>query len=314
MKGIDVSRWNGWPFDAATADGYKDADFVVVKATQGVSYSYLTYFAKAMAKANADKKLLGAYHYAAGGNPEAEADYFISVVKPYIGTAVLALDWEAGGNRAWGSKTWARKFVDRVHKKTGVWCLIYTGVEGVKHCASCATDCLLWFAGYPDNRRSWVIPAWPSRYKIAPWKHWSIWQYTSGGATLDRNISGLTTKQWKELAGAKTKPTPKPAPKPAETPKPAKKTKQPYSGTLPTLPARGYYKFGDGWKTLTTKKTQFKRVQKLVNWLVDEKLVVDGLYGAYTELGVKAAQKMLGVESDGKFGKNTLAASKLYKK
>ena len=306
MKGIDISHWNGWPFDAATADGYKDADFVVVKATQGVSYSYITYFAKAMAKANSDKKLLGAYHYASGGNPEAEADYFISVVKPYIGTAVLALDWEAGGNRAWGSKTWARKFVDRVHKKTGVWCMIYTGVEGVKHCANCATDCRLWFAGYPDNRKSWDVPAWPARYKIAPWSHWSIWQYTSGNGTLDRNISGIAAGPWKKLA----------SPQPAETPKPKPTgpTKKSYSGTFPSLPERGYYKFGDGWKTLSNHKTQIKRVQKLVNWIADDKLTVDGLYGAYTELGVKAAQKMLGVEADGKFGKNTLAAARLYKK
>ena len=305
MRGIDISHWNGWPFKATTKQGYKESDFVIVKATQGVSYSYITYFAKAMAKANADKKLLGAYHYAAGGDPVAEADYFVSVVKPYIGSAILALDWEKGGNRAWGSTTWARKFVDRVHSKAGVWPLIYTGTEGVKHCASCASDCALWFAGYPLNANSWTCPSWPRRYSIKPWSAYVIWQFTSGAGKLDRNTSPMSADRWKELAGAK---------KAAKTfKKTATISKNTYSGEFPELPSRGYYKYGDGFKTLITKRGEIKKLQKLINWIACEKIAVDGKYGAYTELAVRDAQKVMGLKSDGLFGPATLAGAKLFK-
>ena len=40
-------------------------------------------------------KKLGYYHYAGGGDPVAEADYFIDNIKGYIGTGMLIIDWEA---------------------------------------------------------------------------------------------------------------------------------------------------------------------------------------------------------------------------
>lgn len=40
-----------------------------------------------------------------GGNATAEADYFVNTVRPYIGTAVLVLDWEGYQNAAWGTPT-----------------------------------------------------------------------------------------------------------------------------------------------------------------------------------------------------------------
>ena len=61
-----------------------------------------------------------------GGNATAEADYFVNTVRPYIGTAVLVLDWEGYQNAAWGNSNWVRVFVNRVHARTGVWPLVYT--------------------------------------------------------------------------------------------------------------------------------------------------------------------------------------------
>ena len=93
-------------------------------------------------------------------------------------------------------------------------------------------------------------------------------------------------------------------------------TKAGYSGAFPTLPARGFYQYGDGTKNLNTSAhhTQIKRVQALVNWITGGKIAVDGHYGVQTELAVRAAQKLLGEKADGKFGAKTLAAAKKYKK
>ena len=47
-------------------------------------------------------KLLGIYHYAGGGDPVAEADYFYTQTKNYVGEAVPALDWEEYKNPKFG--------------------------------------------------------------------------------------------------------------------------------------------------------------------------------------------------------------------
>lgn len=93
-------------------------------------------------------------------------------------------------------------------------------------------------------------------------------------------------------------------------------TKKCYSGVFPTLPSRGYYKVGDGYKTLTGSSTavQIKRVQQFLNWAVNAGLTVDGDYGAKSSAACIKFQKAVGIEADGKFGKNTLAKAKSYKK
>ena len=310
MKGIDVSRWNGWPFNRATEAGYKIADFVVVKATQGTSYGHTSYFRKAIDRVLKDGKLAGAYHYAAGKDAIAEADYFVSVVKPYIGRIALTLDWEIGGNRAWGSTSWARRFVMRVRQKTGVTPMIYTGNDGIRHCGTCHDISLLWFAGYPTGAANWNVPKWPNRYRTAPWKAWDIWQFTSGGG-LDRNITGLTLSDWRRLCGAQAAQE---APKQPQAQKPTVNAKQGYSGVFPKLPGRGFYQYGDGYKTLTAYRAQIMKVQMLINWALGSKLKVDGEYGTKTTNAVWVFQQRAKIKRDGKFGEKTLAAAKKYKK
>lgn len=203
MRGIDISHHNGWPFNSITSKAYADSDFVVIKATQGTSYKYTDYFTKAINKTLNDGKLGGAYHYAGGGDAVKEADYFISIVKPYINKIMLALDWEHNQNTAWNNTEWAKKFVDRVKEKTGVTCFLYANMDGIQKCKNLANQCPLWFAGYPKNDNSWSIPKWPSHYSTKPWTHYDIWQYTSGGETVDRNVSNLTTSDWIKYAGGK---------------------------------------------------------------------------------------------------------------
>ena len=90
--------------------------------------------------------------------------------------------------------------------------------------------------------------------------------------------------------------------------------KQGYSGAWPALPPRGHYQIGDGYKTYKDYKTHIMRLQRLLNWLVDAKLKIDGKYGPKTAAAQEKAQKMFGVPVNGKFGNLTLSESKKYKK
>ena len=81
LKMVDV--FSGSPRSFATLP---ETDITMVKATQGTGYvnpaCNIDY-----ANAKAAGKLLGLYHYCAGGNPIAEADYFINNIKNYVGEA-----------------------------------------------------------------------------------------------------------------------------------------------------------------------------------------------------------------------------------
>ncbi len=87
-----------------------------------------------------------------------------------------------------------------------------------------------------------------------------------------------------------------------------------YSGAFPALPPRGYYKIGDGVKTLQNYPTQLKRLQALLNWATDSYLTVDGKFGSATEKAVRKLQKAAGLPENGHFGKKTLAAARAMKK
>ena len=87
-----------------------------------------------------------------GGTATAEADYFVNTVRPYIGTAVLVLDWEGYQNAAWGNSNWVRVFVNRVHARTGVWPLVYTSAAYLYQIpADVRSHCGLWVAQYANN-------------------------------------------------------------------------------------------------------------------------------------------------------------------
>ena len=459
MKGIDVYHGDGWPLKAIPAKAYSESDFVIVKATQGVSYEHTSFFRAMIKKASTDGKLIGAYHYAAGGDPKKEADYFINTVKNYIGKAILCLDWERIQNDAWGSKTWAKTFIDRVKAKTGVTCFLYTGLDGMAQCKNLCGKVPLWFAGYPENENSWDIPKF--KYDLGAWKKYAIWQFTSGREKVDRDITDLTKDQWKNHA----KPGGKKMAKTAESllkqakawigckekdgshkkiidiynahkplarsykvkytdswcatfvsacaiasgltdliptecscnqmislmkkkgiwvenenrvPDPGdiifydwqdsrkgdnkgssdhvgivekvskgkitviegnyqdsvkRRTisvngkgirgygvpkyedgKKGYTGILPKLPERGYFKKGDGMSTLKDWKTQIERVQRVVNFVMDFNLRDDGEYGKRTKEAVTQLQERFGLPPNGCFGAKCLKVCKAYKK
>lgn len=174
LNGIDISSYQSSINIAAVP-----ADFVIVKATEGTGYINPCFRAHADATLNSGK-LLGIYHYISGGNWQAEAEYFVNAVKDYVGRAVLALDFESGGNSAYDDIAYLQQCAQAVYNLTGVRTLLYGGQRDYGRLAavSKATNCGLWIAQYRDCAHI--------GYQNAPWNEGAyecaIRQYSSAGA------------------------------------------------------------------------------------------------------------------------------------
>lgn len=199
MNGIDISAWQG---DAGIDIGKIAYDFCIVKATEGTDYKN-RYFASHCDKVLNRKKLLGAYHYANGGNYKAEADYFLAYCKKYIGKAILVLDWEGRNNPQFGKNDleWCLKWCSYVQSKTGVKPLIYVQKSAMEAVKKAGYN--LWVAQYPDSEQT--------GYQAHPWNEGAynclIRQYTSVGklsgysGSLDLNKAYISAASWNKLAG-----------------------------------------------------------------------------------------------------------------
>ena len=199
MNGIDISAWQG---DENIDLAKVPYDFCIVKATEGTDYKN-RYFTSHCDKVLNRKKLLGMYHYANGGDPHSEADYFLAYVKKYIGKAILVLDWEAKNNPLFGVKDleWCLQWCSYVQKKTGIKPIIYvqkSAMDAVKK-----SGYGLWVAQYPDYVET--------GYQAHPWNEGAynclIRQYTSVGkltgyaGSLDLNKAYISAASWNKQAG-----------------------------------------------------------------------------------------------------------------
>lgn len=195
MNGIDVSGWQ-----PANITGVVDYDFAIIKATQGTGY-ISPYWRTQADIARTREKKIGLYHFADGIDPVAEADFFLSVVKDYVGAAVLVLDWEAAAIAR--GPDYVRVFVKRVKEKVQVPPIIYgsaspLAANGIPKVAQ-EENCGLWVAAYPNSNNT--------GYRAEPQLLGSvIRQYASTGrlagysGNLDLNISTLTSEQWDKYA------------------------------------------------------------------------------------------------------------------
>ena len=314
LKGIDVSSHDGRNGNSFarynTEVAYAESDFIIIKATQGTGYVN-KYCDWAYQRAKADGKLRGFYHYASGGNPEAEAEYFYNNTKGYTKDGIPVLDWEAYQNASWGNTSWCKRFADKYHALTGVWPMIYIQASARAQAASCSATCALWLAGYPDLRNSWNVPHFI--YKTAPWDTYTVWQYTSGGNT-DRNVSVLDANGWTKIATGGSTPTaatPTPAPAPSPTPAPAP---APAAPSIPQIAVDGY------WGTATTR-----RLQQVLGTVADGEVwgqwsgnrsrlaaCTDGWKFVNSNPSgsavIRAMQQRLGVSADGIIGAGTIRA------
>lgn len=219
MSGIDVSGWQ-----PAGITRMVDYDFAVVKVNQGTGFVNGSWRVQADGVVSRGKSL-GLYDYAAGGDPVAEADRFVSLARPYVGRAVLVLDWESRENAAWGDGGWIRSWVDRVHGLTNVWPIVYVQASAIGQIPSdVRATCGLWVAQYGS--------AYPTGYQSRPWNYGrygeAMRQYSSNGrlagypGPLDLNYFRGERWQWDRYAdpGSAVKPDVVPAPRPVPRPVP----------------------------------------------------------------------------------------------
>lgn len=171
MNGIDISGWQP-DIDVSKVP----ADFVIVKATQGTTFTSKSFASQAKATL-ACGKLLGLYHYVGGGDATGEADWFLKVAGSYVGKAVLCIDWEAEQNSAWDNTAYLKKLVERVIDKSGVRPLIYCSASAFPWALAKELNCGAWVAQYANNN--------VTGYQDSPWNEGAyscaIRQYSSHG-------------------------------------------------------------------------------------------------------------------------------------
>ncbi|MEY2385665.1 GH25 family lysozyme [Lactococcus lactis] len=204
MNGIDISS-----YQAELNAGIVPSDFVIIKATEGTNYINPTWEEQA-GQVIQTNKLLGFYHFASTGNPITEADFFIGVIKNYIGKAVLVLDFEAGAINAWGN-IGARQFLNRVKEKTGINPMIYMSAEVTRqfNWSTISTTNPLWVAQYASmSPTGYQSEPWTDGKGYGAWSSAAIHQYSSAGSlanwngNLDINLAYINANQWKSLAGS----------------------------------------------------------------------------------------------------------------
>lgn len=196
-------------------------DFIIIKSTQGLWYEN-PYWKTDANETLESNKLLGLYHYSEGTGAKDEANYFYTKVKPYIGRAVLALDWESGSNKSFnsGMVNYCLTFLDELVRLSKVDPIIYMSEFVTKSYdwTPVAKKYKLWVASYGKNDKQ--IGYKSSSELTVPtcgaWgKNVSIYQYTSNGylenwgKALDLNHAYLTREEWKKMATPKTETTAK---------------------------------------------------------------------------------------------------------
>lgn len=118
--GIDVSKWQGVPNWKQVLADAQHIKFVFVKATQGATTTDPNFDANCKG-ANAVGLEVGAYHFMDGSDPVAQANHFVSVVKPELLKRELVLDLESNpANLSNAQLTdMAVKFINQVVALTG---------------------------------------------------------------------------------------------------------------------------------------------------------------------------------------------------
>lgn len=260
LNGIDISNYQSG-LDVSKIS----ADFVFIKATQGVTYVNPS-CDRHYSQATASDKLKGVYHYANGGNALDEANFFLKNIKGYIKDAILALDWEenlGGGqkNPLFGSSyapAWIKTWCDEVYRQTGVKPLVYVQ-QSMRRDTNGIGDYGLWIAQYANDAYT--------GYQSNPWNEGAyscaIRQYSShgrlagygGNLDLDKFYGDKTA--WAKYAN----PSGKAAATPAHV-QPVKKSNEQIAQEV----IAGQWGNGNDRKSrLTAAGYDYSAVQSLVN-------------------------------------------------
>lgn len=204
LNGIDIASWQAGIVPSAT-----DADFIIVKATGGITYEN-PYWRQWADDVLASGKLLGLYHYAndyGWHRASDEARWFLDHVASYKGRFIPMLDVEAEalGNSVDWSKTW----LDAVAAETGATPWFYTGASAANaRDWSAISRYPLWMACYYDRyAHSGFVDQPYCGWSTGSWARMACHQYTSEGriagygGNLDLNAFFGTREDWIAMEG-----------------------------------------------------------------------------------------------------------------
>lgn len=249
LNGVDVSRFQA---GQEVVDAARSSDFVIVKATEGLTYNDPAW-AGNVAVVRRAGKLLGHYHYAwPEHDPIAEAKHFLAVARPRAGE-VVALDLERGSAVSWARRlSYALAWLAHVKAATGASPFLYVNLSWARELVAVAS---------PAQRSALLsYPLWladlavKGKPRFQPWPVWTCQQWNETG--IDRDVFNGSPATWRALgvggrsslgtkvaggvigavlgagavaSGAHHPPAPhpvvKPTPKPAAKPAPARKAK-----------------------------------------------------------------------------------------
>lgn len=266
-------------------------DMLISKASQGTAYidPTLYQFVDGCERMGIPYWL---YAYLNKGNELAQAKFLVNVCKNIVGPYFVgyALDAEAGNTER--NVSAALEWLKTQGKPTMVY-FGWSDKDMYQTVIDNLGDSQWWEARYgPDNGK--YNPKYPCHNGV------NLHQFTSEGVCP--GIPGTVDLNRYVAMDSPVKPEPAPAGKA-------------YSGTWPAFPeGRECYKRGDGITRMTNYPTQIKRVQSVIKWITNDKIAVDGKYGAKTEAACYKAQEIIGARPDGIFGPQTLRLAKAFRK
>jgi lysozyme len=176
---IDLSHFN----EVTSFPAIKSAGIVGVihKATQGTDDIDPTYGLR-RERAREAGLWWGAYHFGVNASGSAQAQHFLSVVKPGP-QDLLALDFEQNGADTM-TIAQAEDFMTEVYDQTGRYPGFYSDALAGSLLGNAVSqtlaNCWFWRAQYGASPE--VPPTWPT---------WTMWQYTDSGPLPGLGGSGL---------------------------------------------------------------------------------------------------------------------------
>lgn len=200
----DISRWQGTYTNTSEP-------IVFVKISGGDQGLYVDpQAANNYNQVTAHGHAFGGYHFAGGGDPTAEANFFLDAMKPWKPGEVPALDWEIQHADPVG---WCLTFVNRVHAVAGAWPLVYMNLSTLMahDWTPVLKNCGLWLADWTGSPNA----------NINTGKYTYVMQQYNDGPGYDRDIFFGTVEQFKKYGWPAPAPTPAPTPAPAPAPEPA---------------------------------------------------------------------------------------------
>lgn len=257
LKGIDIASYQQGINLAAVP-----ADFVIVKATEGTGYTNPDWRRQAQQTLDTGK-LLGLYHYSNGGDVVAEATYFLNTVKPFIGRAILFLDWEGQGNPSFcvNDYNWMNHWLTHVKEQTKTVPMVYFSESVLRYPRVGELKFDKWIAQYADmNNTSYQETPWnEGAYKCMIRQYSSCGRLPGWGANLDLNKFYGSRADWEAYyKGVK-------ASSGSSTSKPAGAVSAPSGSTLDLLVRTLKGEFGNGDVRKSKLGSRYTEVQSIID-------------------------------------------------